>query len=197
MGRTNLVETSLAELRNKIKEAHSYREKLKKYVSNLHKNYKNGKISYKEYVEAKENKIDGLAPESWIKYYDTYISELNFPINYTVYDADFVWYNLDEGTNKTLLYYSSTNYFNTTNGLHTLYLYANNSNGLTSKNVTFFVNSSKFIVIYNNFFGSSKGSSTDFNKTSYEELQNLSDLTFENTNYGKITFFNSINITNI
>ena len=23
---------------------------------------------------AKENKIDGLAPESWIKYYDTYIS---------------------------------------------------------------------------------------------------------------------------
>ena len=76
-------------------------------------------------------------------------------------------------------------------------MYANNSNGLTSKNVTFFVNSSKFIVIYNNFFGSSKGSSTDFNKTSYEELQNLSDLTFENTNYGKITFFNSINITNL
>ncbi|HUW43846.1 MAG TPA: hypothetical protein VMV95_02720, partial [Bacillota bacterium] len=44
--------------------------------------------------------------------------------------------------------------------------------------------------------GSNKGESTDFNKSSYEDLQNLSDIVLENTNYGKIQFNEAINVTN-
>ena len=123
----------------------------------------------------------------------TYITRINLPLNFTALNALSFWYNLDSGANTTI---TANTTFSTTNGVHTLYLYANNTYGNSSANVTFTVNTSKFVVSYNNYSGSSKGSSTDFNQSSYEELQNLSNIILENTDYGEIAFNDAINTTN-
>lgn len=126
---------------------------------------------------------------------NTYISSKNLSLNFIHENAQTIWYNLDQvpGTNTTI---TGNTTFNTTVGQHTLFIYANNTNGnKTSDSVNFNVNISKFKVIYDEFSGNSKGSSTDFNSTSYEKLQNLSDLILEDINYGKIEFNEVINVT--
>jgi len=59
-------------------------------------------------------------------------------LNYSVKYADSVWYNLDNTENITLpnLTYFSIN-LNTTEGSHVLYLYANNSQGISVRSITF------------------------------------------------------------
>ena len=123
----------------------------------------------------------------------TYITRINLPLNFTALNALSFWYNLDSGANTTI---TANTTFSTTNGVHTLYLYANNTYGNSSANVTFTVNTDKFVVHYNNYSGSTKGSSTDFNSSTYEELQNLSGVVLENTDYGEIAFNDAINTTN-
>lgn len=123
----------------------------------------------------------------------TYITSQNLNLNFTVSDEEWVKYSLDSEANITI---TGNIKFNTTEGSHSLFLYANNTNGLTMKNVTFFVNSNKIAVPYNEYLGSKKGSSTDFNSTSYEDSQNLSGVILENAEYGKINFNdNLINLT--
>lgn len=123
---------------------------------------------------------------------ETYIKNISLLLNYTVSDEDAVWYNLDSGTNTTII--SSIN-FNTSQGSHTLYIYANNSKGTRERNVTFTVNSTKFTILYSEYNGSNKGSSTEFVDYSYEDIQNLSNIVLEHTIYGKIIFNKAINIT--
>lgn len=122
----------------------------------------------------------------------TYIIKSNLPLNFTSDNALFIWYKIDSGTNTTI---TENTTFNTTNGAHTLYLFANNTYGDSSTSVIFTSNETKFIVHYGNFSGSSKGESTNFNETAYEDLQNLSDIILENINYGKIKFNQAINLT--
>ena len=129
-----------------------------------------------------------ISPEN-----ETYITNKSILLNYTATGEDSVWYNIDGEDNTTI---TSATYFNITEGLHTLYLYANNSEGNTTANVTFTVNLSLFTVLYNEYAGSTKGSSTDFNKSSYEDLQDLSGIILENTGWGKIQFYEAINVTN-
>lgn len=121
----------------------------------------------------------------------TYITTQNLNLNFTASNYDNIAYNLDGGANTTI---TANTTFNTTNGAHTLYLFANNSIGTTVKNITFTANTTKFIVIYNNF--SNQGSTTNFNSSSYEDLQNLSGIILEEPNYGKIKFNDAINVTN-
>ncbi|MEM4703049.1 MAG: hypothetical protein QXP53_01005 [Candidatus Pacearchaeota archaeon] len=129
----------------------------------------------------------------------TYRSQ-NILLNYSVYDADgisLVWYNIDNETNISLGNSSSgQTYFNTSEGNHILYLYANDTQGtLSSKSVRFFANNSKIIVIYENFRQGKRGNSTDFDLLSDEELENLSGMTLENTDYGKILWLENVNVT--
>ena len=125
---------------------------------------------------------------------ETYITTKNLWLNYSESYAYAVWYNIDSGTNTTL---TGNITFNTTEGQRILYLYGNNTGGINaSDNVTFTINSSKFRVIYNEYAGSTKGSSIDFNKSSYENLQNLGNIVLENTAWGKIQFYGGINVTN-
>ena len=124
---------------------------------------------------------------------ETYLTTKNLLLNYTSLGEDFVWYNLDSGDNITIT--SSVN-FNTTSGIHTLYLYTNNSEGEVSKNVTFTVDPNKFKIYYSEFAGSDKGTSIDFNESSYEDLQNLSGIILEQLQHGKIVFNEAINLTN-
>jgi len=124
---------------------------------------------------------------------NTYITSENLQLNFTSENAQTIWYNLDNQANTTI---TRNTIFNTTQGQHTLYLYTNNSDGnKTSVNRTFTVNSNKFKVYYNKYAGSNKGISTDFNKSGYENLQGLSNIILENTNYGKMQFNEVINIT--
>ena len=128
-----------------------------------------------------------LSPEN-----KTYLSNESILLNFSVSSEDFVFYNLDSSSNITI---TSSTFINVSQGPHILNLYANNSQGETAKNVSFTSNSTIFIIIYNEYAGSNKGSSTDFNASTYEDIQNLSGVILEHTTYGKITFNEGINLT--
>ncbi|MFH1237813.1 MAG: hypothetical protein V1491_00020 [archaeon] len=129
--------------------------------------------------------INILSPKS-----ETYIAT-TLLLNY-VTNGEIVWYNIDNGTNTTV---SSPKNFSVNDGIHTLYLYANNSYGVSSRSRVFTVNTSKLKIYYDEYKGSKKGSSTDFNLSTYEELQSLENIVLENSDYGKITFNETINVT--
>ena len=129
-----------------------------------------------------------LSPEN-----KTYLKNESLLLNFTVTDEEIVWYNFDNTANTTI---TSAIFFNISQGSHRLYMFANNSeNNITSKNVTFSVNSTIFIISYDEYSDSTKGESTDFNSSTYEDIQNLSNIILENTQYGKIRFNESINMT--
>lgn len=130
--------------------------------------------------------ISIISPEN-----ETYITSTNLLLNYSEENADNLWYNLDNGENVSL---TSSVYFNSTEGTHILYLYANNSHGEGSTNIIFTINLSNFRVYYSEYANSNKGGSTNFNISSYENMQNLSGIVLENTNYGKIEFNTAINL---
>lgn len=114
-------------------------------------------------------------------------------------NGNFAWSNIDNGNNITLSGSGSIKrgYFNTTFGWHKLFVFANNSLGtLTKKSLNFTIEMEKYNISYSNYSGAHKGSTTDFNLYSFEELQNLTDIKFEHTSYGKILFNGTINITN-
>ncbi|MBU2562489.1 MAG: hypothetical protein KKF68_02405 [Nanoarchaeota archaeon] len=138
---------------------------------------------------------------------ETYLTTESILLDYSVMAAHTVWYNLDNLANITI---TSPLNFNTSQGSHILYLYANNSYGLTSKNVSFFVNTTRFIIIDDEYEtvedewedmgqmerNPKEGESTDFLNYSYEELQNLSNIIFHVRDSGKIRFNDAINVTN-
>ena len=126
---------------------------------------------------------------------ETYFTDTNLNLTFTAGSASSIWYNLDNGANTTI---SENTQFNTTSGQHTLNLYANNSDNINiSRNVTFTVDTSIIRISYNNFTNTStKGSSTDFNKSSYEDIQSLSNIILEINDSGKIEFNTAINVTN-
>jgi len=130
--------------------------------------------------------IDIIKPEN-----ETYFNNISMDLHFSSGGADFIWYNIDNGANTTI---TGNTTFNTTTGQHTLRLYANNSNSTVSDNVTFTVNLTRFTILYSNY--KNNGSSTDFNKSSYEDIQNLSGIVLERTNHGKISFNQAINLTN-
>ncbi|MEK6840674.1 MAG: hypothetical protein AABX79_01845, partial [Nanoarchaeota archaeon] len=127
-----------------------------------------------------------LRPEN-----ETYFNNISLLLNFSASLEDSVKYNLDNTANTTI---TGNTTFNTTTGPHTLYLFANNTVGTTTKNVTFTINISKFKVIYSNY--KNNGSTTDFNQSSYEDIQNLSGVVLERTSHGKISFNQAINLTN-
>jgi len=124
---------------------------------------------------------------------NTYLTNESLLLNFTVASQRTVWFNLDNGDNTTI---TSFTYFNTSKGGHALYLFANNSNGTTVKeNVNFTINITLFTILYTEYQGANQGNSTDFIRFSYEDIQNLTKIVLENTNYGKINFNNTINLT--
>ena len=119
---------------------------------------------------------------------ETYLANSSLLLNYTASYEDAVWYNLDSGENTTV---SSESYFNTSEGSHMLYLYANNSLGTQMENVTFNVNLTQFTIHSDEY----DGNSTNFNEYSSEDIQNLSGIILEDVLAGKIVFNEAINLT--
>ncbi|MBI4116752.1 hypothetical protein HY449_03335 [Candidatus Pacearchaeota archaeon] len=122
----------------------------------------------------------------------TYFSSQNLVLNFSVSDEEWIKYSIDSAANVTI---TGNIKFNTSEGSHSLFLYANNSNGLTIENVTFFVNSNQIKINYTKYSNSYKGESTDFNASSYSEIQNISGIILEHTSFGKILFNEIINVT--
>lgn len=142
------------------------------------------------FIQAIENfpSINILSPKN-----NTYLTNESILLNYTLINGDEIWYNLDNLENITL---EHPKYINVSQGQHTISFYANNTNGTISKYVSFLVNSSKFIIIFEEYKVTVKGNSTNFKDYTYEEIQNLENIILENTNYGKIKFNSAINLTN-
>ncbi len=112
-------------------------------------------------------------------------------------NGDAVWYNLDHGSNVSLTENSNIfrSHFNTTSGSHALYAFGNDSSGnKIEKNINFTINHGFFNVSYETFSSGNKNS-TDFDRYSYNEIQNLSNIFFEDFSHGKIEFLSSINLT--
>ncbi|TKJ17249.1 hypothetical protein CEE44_01815 [Candidatus Woesearchaeota archaeon B3_Woes] len=122
---------------------------------------------------------------------ETYFENVSLKLNIST-NADNTWYNIDDENNITL---EQETYFNTSDGTHTIYVFANNSFGITTKNVTFDVDLNLYNINNSKFKGSEKGNSTNFNEYSFEEIQNLSNIILENTSSGKIQFNDVINLT--
>ena len=123
----------------------------------------------------------------------TYISGNNLSLNFTISYGDLIWYNLNSGANTTI---TGNTTFNTSNGVYILNLYSNNTLGEIVDSISFTINSSKLGINYSNYGGLKKGESTNFNESTYEDLQNLSGIILENIDYGKIQFNQNINVTN-
>jgi hypothetical protein len=121
----------------------------------------------------------------------TYISE-SLLLNYTASNYFKLWYNLDNLNNYSL---ETPTIINITAGSHTLFIYANNSDGTTVvANVTFTADLTSLVIWYKAFENSSY--TTPLKYYSLEELQNVVNLTLDN-DYGRIKFVGIINITDI
>ena len=130
--------------------------------------------------------VEILSPKN-----NTYLKNHSILLDFSQTLADNLWYSIDKGENVSI---SGALYINTSQGNHFLILYANNSGGITTANITFATNSTAFIIYYENYKGSSKGSSTEFINYTYEEIQSLSDIVLENSNFGKVAFSEAINL---
>lgn len=128
--------------------------------------------------------INILSPKN-----QTYLTNESLLLNYSSNNANQIWYNLDNSENITI---TSQISFNASQGAHTLFIYANNSKGLATDNITFIANSTKFIILYEKYDG--KENSINFLEYSYEEIQELIGIILENEN-GKLLFNEYINIT--
>ena len=124
---------------------------------------------------------------------NTYLKNESILLSYSIINGDYVWYNLDSSVNITI---NSSVYINLSQGPHTIYLYSNNTNGTANEKISFIANSTKFIILFEEYKGVYKGASTNFLDYTYEEIQELNKITLENTNYGKIVFNEPINVTN-
>ena len=118
-------------------------------------------------------------------------------------DATNAWYTLDHGANVTLEENDGETKsrdiekeFNASGaGSHTLIVFANGSGGVAIKNVTFTVNPAAFNLSYGKYHNGKRGNSTNFNEFSLSELQNLTNITLEHTDFGRIAFPGIINLT--
>ena len=122
----------------------------------------------------------------------TYLTNESILLNYTIINGDFIWYNLDNSENITI---NSSVHFNASQGIHSLYIYSNNTNATVMSQITFTANSSKLNISFDNYKGNTKGSSTNFLNYTYEELQSLENVILENTDSGKIQFNEATNLT--
>jgi len=114
-------------------------------------------------------------------------------LNFTQNSAESLWYSLDGGPNLSV---NQATTIIIENGPHTINLYANNSYGTTARSSSFVVNDSLVRIMYSEYFGSSKGNSTNFNDTrSYEGLQSLSSVKLEHTSFGRVVYNAPINLT--
>lgn len=122
----------------------------------------------------------------------TYLTNESLLLNYSVSSSNNEWYHLNSGGNTSV---SAPARFNVSGeGSHTLYLYANGTTSLTARNITFSVNFTIFSISYEEYKGTRKGASTAFYDYPYEEMLNMSNITLENTLYGKIYFKSNISL---
>jgi hypothetical protein len=126
-------------------------------------------------------------------YNETYLRNYSIPISFIHEGGENFFYNIDNGNNVSI---SGNTTFSTSSGQHLFMLYANNSDGITKKSVYFTVDLTKLQINYNEYQSSNKGNSTDFLGWTYERIGNITAV-LENTQSGKIEFYQLINMTSV
>jgi hypothetical protein len=121
----------------------------------------------------------------------TYLTGESLSLDYLIIGADIIKYNLDGGSDITI---TQPITFDTTSGIHTLYLFADNQYGSRTEEVIFTVDSNVFTILNNDYSGILKGESTNFLSYTYQEMQTLDSVVLQNTDYGKILFTDQINL---
>jgi len=122
---------------------------------------------------------------------NTYFSNSSFALEFSS-NADNSWYNLDNGSDIS---FNGSTTLDVSEGHHFLSIFVNNSEGIVNENISFYVNLSLYSIVYDEYKGGNKGSSTNFDYYSFEEVQELENTVLENTKFGKISFNEEINIT--
>ena len=138
--------------------------------------------------------VDANAPDVFIIHPQnkTYRTNMSLPLNYSVSDRvssiDSIWYNLDRGNNISLI---GNTTFNTSEGSHTLYLFANDTKSYlnNSESVTFFINTTNnpptLIQNIPNLTWN-EDTSTTLNLTQYFNDSDNDDLTYTFTSVNDI-----------
>ncbi len=132
------------------------------------------------------------------------IVNITSPLNITYNDHDInLGYSIINFTRISSCYFNLNNGYNNTipncinisfyafYGSNTLNLYVNDSLGnLNKTSVTFFQNES-----YQFYYSNYSGSSTNLSHYTEQQLQNLSNFTLDNSNWGKMFFLENVNIS--
>ncbi|HOW36674.1 MAG TPA: hypothetical protein PLK34_00265 [Candidatus Pacearchaeota archaeon] len=136
----------------------------------------------------------------------TYLISQGIPLNFES-EGLTTWYNLNEGENITL---NGNININASSGNNVLYLFANNSYGLTQKQVSFTINATRVKVILDGFNKNSesndesqlenqkkdkKGETTQILDYTLEQLQQLDNFVLDDVLNGKIEFNEPVNLT--
>lgn len=136
----------------------------------------------------------------------TYLIEQGIPLEFES-EGDYTWYNLDNQENKSL---EGNGNINATEGSHTLYLFANNTHGISQQSISFTVNSSEIKFIMDNFNEDyevsdeshpenrkkdKKGETTQIFNYTLEEMQELNNFILDDELNGKIEFNEPVNLT--
>src|SRR3989344_2466338 len=123
-----------------------------------------------------------------------------FQLHFAVYGGgsliDRIEYKLNNDPNITIT--SNITSIEAQEGANTLFIYANNSDGVRgSNNVTFSVNtSSEYFIDYPDYFFFPGSNSTNFSLLNREEMENMTNFTLHALDLGFILFNTTINISN-
>lgn len=136
----------------------------------------------------------------------TYLIEDGIPLEFES-EGDYTWYNIDNQENITV---SGNTFVNISGGVHTLYLFANNTYGIAQESISFTANSTKIKIIMDNFNEDyevsdethpenrkkdKKGETTQIFDYTLEEIQNLDNFILDDDLNGKIEFNEPVNLT--
>jgi len=113
-------------------------------------------------------------------------------LNYTVGGSPSLNYSIDGGGNNVIAAPTNITF---AEGTRNVQMWADGGSGSSTKNVTFTVNKSLLVINYSNYNGSKRGASTKFYSYAFEDLQVLDGVVLENTDYAKIAFTDTINVS--
>lgn len=122
----------------------------------------------------------------------TYLKNTSLLLLIKKSNADNVWYSFDSSSNTTL--FQNQTLFNISEGNHFLQVWANNSDGTATRNVTFAVNLTKLRILYETY--KNRENTTNLENYTYEELlSSLINISLEKQDAGMIQSLEAINIT--
>ncbi len=118
----------------------------------------------------------------------------NLPLSFSCKNKKTLSYSIDGG--GIINYLNETILDGINTGQHFLRVNCTNDYYSTIQEIYFKMNTSILNISYDNFKDEYAGKTTDLDIIAYENLENISNLTFEDTRFGVIQFIDDINLLN-